>query len=201
MIRVILGACVCVYMYLLLFRPHGVHTVGKLLGLLVVGQLTLHPDQVGKGCKSDGSVDRTLRATLVAVVALASTRSVPVPVDVHTGDALGDGACLAVTLALDGLSVLLDESVLVDEDPGVDGINDGLVEFLQAGLRHPLVLDGLQLIAVLTSLLGCDHEVVQRLQIRVSGSDNECVVAEVNGRGNESSGFGVGSSDGKKIGA
>lgn len=143
------------------------HTVRELLGLGVVGQLALHPDHVGVGGVRDGSVDRTLAAALVPVVTFAGARAVPVKEDVDAGEALGDGAAFAVALALAGGLVLGDEPLLVDVHAGVDGVDDGVVEELQAALRDPRVFDGLELVAVLAGVLGRDHQVVERLEVLV----------------------------------
>jgi len=74
----------------------------------------------------------------------------------------------------------------------LDGLDDGLVEAHQPGLLEPLVLDGLQLVAELARLLGGDHEVVERLQPRVRGAQDEGVVARVDGRRDERRRLGVG---------
>src|SRR5699024_7272255 len=42
---------------LLLLGPDGVHTISKLLGLLVVGHLALHPNQISKWRKRNSTVD------------------------------------------------------------------------------------------------------------------------------------------------
>ena len=187
--------------YALLLGPHGVHALGKLLGLRKVGQLALHPDHVAEGRVGDGAVDGALAAALVAVVALAGTGRVPVEVDVDAGQALGDGAGFLVALALALREELLDETLLVDVHTGVDGIDDGLVEEAKVGLSEPLVLNGLELCAVLASLLGGDHEIVEGLEGGVGGSEDECVVTGVNGGGDEGGGLGVGTSHSKEVGS
>lgn len=152
---------------LLLLGPSGVDTVGEFLGLGVVGELALHPDEIGEGSVRDGAVDGALGTALVAVVSFASTGSIPVEVDVGAGDALGDGAGLGVALALGGLAELLNESLLVGERALVDGVDNGVAEELQACLGDPFVLNGLELSAVLAGLLGGDHEVVEGLEVGV----------------------------------
>ena len=186
---------------ILLLGPDGVDTIGELLGLLVVRELALHPDEIGEGSEGDGAVDGALGAALVAVVALAGTGGVPVPVDVGAGDTLGDGADLGVGLALGLLEELGDDGGLVGVRALVDGVDDGLAEELEAGLGGPLVLDGLQVGTVLTGLLGGNHQVVQGLQVGVGRADDEGVVAVVDGGGDEGGGFGVGTGDGEKVGA
>jgi hypothetical protein len=48
-------------------------------------------------------------------------------------------------------------------------------------------------------LLSSDHEVVERLEVGVGGTDDIGVVTGVNGGGNEGSGFSIGSCNCKKI--
>ena len=182
---------------LLLFRPHGVHAVGKLLGLRVVGQLALHPDEVGERRKGDGAVDGALSAALVAVVALAGARAVPVPEDVVAEQVAGDGAHVGVALAADAGDEVGDGLLVLAG--GLELVDHGLVEALEPGLGHPLVLNGLQLGAVLALELGGDHEVVQGLQVGVGRADDEGVVARVDGGGDEGRGLGVGSRNGEEI--
>lgn len=185
--------------YILLLGPDGVDSVGKLLGLGVVRQLALHPDQISEWSKSDGTVDGTLSATLVAVVTFTGTGGVPVPEKVVAENVLGHGADHGVALATnvsdevgDGLLVLAG---------GLELLNGGLVEELEASLGHPLVFDGLKLSTILTSLLTGEHEVVQGLDIGVGGADDEGMVAGVDGGADEGGSFGVGSSNGKEIGS
>jgi len=185
----------------LLLGPHGVNAVGELLSLLVVGQLALHPDEIRERRVRHGTVDGTLGTALVAVVALTGTRSIPVPVNVNTGDTLGNGAGFAVALALGRLEVLLDQAVLVGVDTGIDGVNHGVAEELETSLGGPLVLNGLKLRAGLTGLLSGDHQVVQGLEVGVGGADNEGMVAVVDGGSDQGGGLGVGTGNGQEISA
>lgn len=182
---------------LLLIWPDSMHPFGKLLGLFEVGQLALHPDGVAVGSVGDGPVDGAVAAALEAVVALAGPRGVPVEEDLDAGDAAGERARLDQRLALGLLEVLGNGVLLVDVRALVDGLDDGLVEPLQPRLRQPLVLDRLQLVADLARLLGRQHQVVQRLQIRVGSAEDEGVVAGVDGRRDERCCLGVGASDGE----
>ena len=184
---------------LLLLGPNGVDTVGEFLGLGVVGELALHPDEIREGSVGDSAVDGALGAALVAVVSLASTGSVPVEVDVGAGDALGDGAGLGVALALGGLAELLNESLLVGEGALVDGVDNGVAEELQTCLGDPFVFNGLELSAVLAGLLSDDHEVVEGLEVSVGRAKDEGMVAVIDGRGNEGSGLRVGTSNSQKV--
>lgn len=185
----------------LLLGPHGMHTLSEFLGLRVVGQLALHPDHVGVGCVRDGSVDRTLAAALVSVVTFPGTRGIPVPVDIDTSETLGDGAALAVRFALGSCLVLCDQTGLVDVHACVDGVDDGIVEQFQTRLLEPLVFDDLELVAVLAGLLGRDHEVVQGLEVRVRRAQDESVVSEVDRRGDQGGGFGIGTCHGEQVDA
>ena len=176
-------------------------TVGKLLGLLEVGQLALHPDGIAVRCVGNGSVDRAVAAALEAVVPLARARRIPVEEDVPAEDIACDGAGLGIGLALCLGEVRLLLLVLGGGRRSVDGGEDGVIEALEVGAGEPVVLDALQLLARLTLLLSSNHEVVQGLEVRVGGADNEGMVAGVNCRGDEGCGFGVSTSDGKKIGS
>jgi hypothetical protein len=178
-----------------------VHALGKLLGLLVIRQLALHPDGVAVGGVGDGPVDGAIAASLEAVVPLPGARSVPVKVNVLAQDAAGDGARLRVgqLLALDGLLVLLCEALGVGVAALGDGVEHGIVKALEFGLRQPLVLDGLQRVTQLALLLGGEHQVVERLQVGVGRAQDEGVVARVDGRRDERCGLGVGASDGDQV--
>lgn len=165
------------------------NALGKLFCLRKVGQLALHPDEVGVRGVSASPVNGALAAALVAVKALARAGRIPIELNVGTGETLCNGAGLGVGLALGLLQELGDQALLVDVDTGVDGVNHGLVEELEASLSVPLVLDGLQLGAKLAGRLGRNHEVVERLQSGVGGALNEGVVTRVDGAGDERSGL------------
>lgn len=177
------------------------HAVGKLLRLSIVGQLALHPDEIRKRSICNGAVHRTLGTSLVPVEALPGARGVPVPVDVDSSDVLGDSPGFAVALALGLRQELINEGLLVTRGALVDGVDDSFAEQLQASLGSPLVFNGLQLVSVLTSLLRSHHEVVEGLEVGVRRSHDEGVVTVINCGGNESGSFGVGSSNGKQVGA
>lgn len=181
--------------------PHGVDTLGKLLRLLEIGQLALHPDGVAVGGIRDGAVDGAVAAALEAIVALARTRGVPVKVDIGAENALGNGARLVVALALGASGVLLNQAVLVGQGRSLDGVDDGLVEALEVGLLQPVVLNGLELVARLAGQLGGDHEVVEGLEAGVRGAEDEGVVAGVDVCAEEGGGLGVGAGDGDEVGA
>lgn len=187
--------------YLLLLGPHGVNAFSKLLSLGVVGELALHPDKIGEWSISKTTVNGTLGATLEPVVTLTGARRIPVEVDVLSSDVLGDRASFKVALALSSLQVLINEGLLVRVGTLVDGLNDGIVEKLQASLSNPLVFDSLKLVSLLSSLFGRHHEIHERLDVGVGRADDEGMVTVIDGRGDESSSFGVGSGNGKKIGA
>jgi len=186
---------------LLLLGPNGVHTISKLLGLVEVGQLALHPDQIGVRSVSDGAVNRTLAASADTVVALTGPGRVPVKVDVNTRQALGDGASFSIALALGQLVELLDHLGLVDVHAGVDSVGDSLVVELQVCLLVPRVFDGLQLGAVLAGGFGVQHQIVEGLQGGVGGAEDVGVVARVDCAGDEGCGFGVGTGDCEEVGA
>lgn len=153
-----------------LLRVHGVHALGELLGLLEIGEFALHPDGVCVGTVRDGAVDGAFAAALESVVSLSCSWRVPVPWDVDTGDALGDGAGFGVALAFDVMEEFGGEFFLVDVYARVDGVDYGVVEELEACLGGPGVFDGLELGAVLAGSFGGDHEVVERLEGWVSGA-------------------------------
>lgn len=179
------------------------HAVGKLLGLLVVGQLAFHPDGVAVGRVRHGAVDGAVAAALQAVVALARARGVPVEVDVGAEHGAGGGAGLGVGKAAagDGGAVAVGQGAGVRVGAGGDGGQHGVVEAHQAGLREPGVLDGLQRVARLAGALGRRHQVVERLQVRVGAAQDEGVVARVDGGGDEGGGLGVGAGDGEEVGS
>lgn len=183
----------------LLLWPHGMHAIGKLLGLVEVGQLALHPDQIGVGCIGDGAVDGGLATSLQAVVALTRPGRVPVKVDVNASQAFGNGASLHIALALGLLVELFDHGGFVDVHAGVDGVCHGLVEKLQACLLGPGVFNGLQLSAGLSEGFGVEHQVVEGLEGGIGGAEDVVMVARVDGAGDEGCGFGISTGDGKEV--
>lgn len=187
----------------LLLGPDGVHALGELLGLSVVGQLGLHPDGVAVGRVGDGAVDGAVAATLEAVVTLAGTGRVPVEEDLLAEKLAGDGAGLAVgdLLALDGGLVLGGEVLAVGEVALGDDVKDGLVETLEVGLGEPVVLDSLELGTGLAGGLGLHHELSEGLKVGVGASDDESVVAGIDGGGDESGGLGIGTGNAEEVGA
>jgi hypothetical protein len=104
-------------------------------------------------------------------------------VDVAAEDAPRDRARLRVgqLLALHRAAVLRRQALGVAVGPLRDGVQHGVVEALQPGLRQPLVLDGLQRVARLAFALGGQHQVVERLQVGVGAAQDEGVVARVDG--------------------
>lgn len=185
----------------LLLGPDGVDALGELLGLLVVGELGLHPDGVAVRGVGDGAVDGAVAAALETVVALAGAGGVPVEVNVLAEDAAGDGAGLLVgeLLAVDAVAVLLGEGLLVGEVGGEDGVHDVVVEALEVGLGEPLVLDGLELGAVLAGLLTSNHELVEVGEVGVVGAEDEGVVAGIDGGGDEGGSLGISTGNGQEV--
>ena len=186
---------------ILLLWPHGVDTISELLSLSEIRQLALHPNEICVWGVCYSSHDCALSTTLVSVVALTSSWGIPVEVDVDTSQTLGNGASLAVALSLCLLVELLDELCLVDVHASVDRVSDSLVKELEACLGSPGILNSLKSRTVLASLLSCVHEIVQWLKRWVCRSENVRVIAVVDGRGDESRGFGIGSGNSKKIDA
>lgn len=185
---------------LLLFGPDGMHTISKLLGLFIVRKLALHPNQIGKWRIGNGTVDGTLRTALVPVESLSGSGRIPVPVDIHTGDSLCNSTCFSIALALGSAQKFVDELFFVCGAALVDGVDDGVLEFLEAGLGDPRIFDGLELVTSLTSLFGGNHKIVERLEAGVGGSKQVSVVAVVDGRSDQGRSFGVGSRNGEEVG-
>ena len=172
-------------------------TIRELLSLLIIRQLALHPDGIAVRRISISAVYRAVATTLKSVVALARTGRLPIKINISSKNTAGDSAGLGVALALGLGLVLLQQGLLVAGDGvrGRDGVGHGLVETPQVRHLHPLVLNGLQLIADLARSLRGEHEVVQGLQVGVRAADDEGVVARVNGRRDQGSGLGVRSGD------
>ena len=97
------------------------------------------------------------------------------------------------------LEVFLLDAVFVHEGSLVDGLENGIVETLEVGGRKPFVLNPLQIGTVLARGFGRDHEVVERLEVGVGGTEDEPVVAGVDGGGDESGSFGVGTTHGDEV--
>ncbi|RUS17224.1 hypothetical protein BC937DRAFT_90251 [Endogone sp. FLAS-F59071] len=136
----------------------------------------------------DSAADAVLGSTLDAIVALARTWEIPVPVYVDT---LRFG---------EGTGVVMRERIGAGEPRikdlfrfacGPDGIGDSVLVKLDAGVREPLILDSLKVIARPTSPLGLVHDRDQWPQLRVGGAENERMVASVNIGGEERGSFGV----------
>lgn len=174
-------------------------TLGELLRLRVVWKLTLHPDGISIWRIGNGSVDGAIAATLQSVVTLTGSGAVPVPVDIHTSDGLGDSSRLSVALALNIFQELGGQFLLVDVYAGIDGINDGLVEELKTSLFGPFVFNGLELSTGLASLLSSDHEIVEGLEIWVGRTKNVGMVTGVDRGGDECGSFSISSGNCKEI--
>lgn len=184
----------------LLLWPNSVHTIGKFLGLSIVRQLALHPDGIAVRAIGNGSVDGAVASTLQSVVTLTRSGSFPVEEDIATHDLTGNGTRFVVRLALGlGQVLLLGLLLVLDVGSGIDGRRHGVVESLEVGGSQPLVFDALQLAAKLSFALRLDHEIVQRLEVGVRRSENETVVSRVDGGGDKSGSFGIGSGHSDEI--
>ena len=126
---------------LLLLWPYGVNPMGKFCGLLIVWQLTLHPNHVRIRSIRNRSIDRTSASSLVAIKALSCSSRVPVPVDVYPYKAMGNHPRLGITLASSRGKIFMDEALFVDVDAVVDGVNHSVVKEFEAGLCNPFILD------------------------------------------------------------
>jgi hypothetical protein len=185
----------------LLLRPNCVNTLGKLLRLVEIRQLALHPDQIRVRRVRNSSRDSGLAAAAQTVVALASPGRVPVEMNVNASETLGDCTSFHVALAGRELVELGDHGGFVDVDAGVDGVCDGFVEEFERSLLVPGVFDGLQLGTGFAGCFGVEHEVVEGLESGVGGAENVGVVAGVDCAGDEGGGFGVCAGDGEEVGA
>lgn len=174
--------------------------VSKLLCLLEVGELALHPDGVAVRSVGDSPVDRTIASTLQPIVTLPGPRAIPIEEDVGADDASSDCPGIGVALALGLGKIPRDKALLVGAGARVDSGDDGVIETHEAGLGQPVVLNGLQLGPALPGLFGRHHEIVQGLEAGLGASEDKGVVSGVDGGGNESSGLSIGSGNGHEIG-
>ena len=186
---------------LLLLGPHSVHAICELFRLREIRQFGFHPYHIAERGVCDRAVDGALATSLIPVVSLSCPRCVPVEVDVHTGQARCDCSRFGVALALAFCQEIVDEFLLVHVHAGVDGVDDGFVEELEVGFFGPRVFDGLELIAILAGLLGGVHKFTEGLESGVRAALDVVVVAWVDGGGDKSGGFGIGSGNGEEIGA
>lgn len=177
------------------------HTRRKLLRLLIVGQLALHPDSIAVRRVGNRPVNSALAPALEPEVSLPRPRSIPVEEDVQARDPPRGLPRLADALAFRLGEVPAHHALLVTELAAVDDLGDGLVKGLEVRLREPLVLDGLQLVARLAGLLAGDEELGEGLQRGVGGALDEGVVAGVDAGGDEGRGLGVGAADENEVGA
>ena len=74
---------------------------------------------------------RTSAAALESVVAFASPWRVPVPVDIHSSQTLGDSATLTVRFAFGSGLVFLNQRSLVDVHTGIDSVDDSVADPLR----------------------------------------------------------------------
>lgn len=185
--------------HLLLVGPNGVDSLGELLGLLEIRQLTLHPDGIRIWCICHGAVDRTIATTLQPVEALPRPRALPVEVDINTSQTLCDRAGLHIALALNGGKELSGDVLLVDVHASLDRVEHGVVERLEVGLGEPVVLDGLEVWAGFSGLLGGVEESGEGLEGRVGGTKDVGVVAGIDGAGDKGGGFGVCAGNGEEV--
>jgi hypothetical protein len=142
---------------LLLLRPNGVHAIGEFLRLVEIGQLALHPDQIGIRRVRNRASDSGLTTPTNAVETLPRPRRVPVKVHIHTRQALGNRASFAVALALGELLEFGDQAGFVDVHTGVDGVSHSFVEEFKVCLRVPGVFDGLEVGAGFAGGFGVEH--------------------------------------------
>lgn len=180
---------------------HSVYTSSELLRLREDRLLGLHPEQVGVGGKGNSAMYGALGTTLVPVVTLTSTGSVPVPVrhGLQAEVLLCDGDSLGVRELGHGMHELLGNGVasaLLRE-----GSSESLGEELEVGGGDPLVFDGLELLSALARGFRLHHHGVQGTELRVRGAENEGVVAVVDVGGDEGGGFRVGTGNDKVLDA
>jgi hypothetical protein len=180
----------------LLLGPDGVDSLGELNSLGVVGLLGLHPDQVGVRSEGNTTHDGALGSSLVTVVSLTGTGRVPVEENVLSEDVLGDDASLGVALSL-GLSEVGGDLGLLSG--GLQGGGNGVVEQHDVGLAHVLVLNLLEGVSGLSGGLSGGKERSKGVQVWVGGSEDEGVVAGVDGGGDEGSSLRVGTGNGKEV--
>lgn len=185
----------------LLLRPHSMYALCELLGLLVVRQLTLHPDGITVRRVRNSPVDGAITAALQSVVALTCPRCVPIKENLDARQAASKGLGLGDRLALGLRQELCRQGLLVNVGALLNGLHDGFVEFLQVGLREPLVLDRLELVACLTSGFSSNHELIERLEVGVCGAENEGVVARVDVGADQRCGLCVSAGDGEEVGS
>ena len=158
---------------------HCVDTSSELLGLSQDRFLGLHPEEIGVRSEGVGTVDGALGTTLVPVVTLTGTRGIPVPVghSLETKLFLRDGDGLGVGEAGNGGGELVCgclAGALLEES-----LSKCLGEKLEVGSSDPLVLNGLELVAVLACSLSLDHDVVEWSEAGVGAAKDEGVVAVV----------------------
>ena len=185
----------------LLLWVDGVDTLGESLGLGEIWELRLHPDGVSVWSVGKSTVDTALDSTLHSVVTLTGTWVVPVPEDLLSDDTASDGAGLWVRLALDIGLELLDDGLGVWNVGGLDLLDGSLGEGAETGVLGPLVLNGLESVSGLSGIETGNEELVQWLELWIGGTEDEWVVAWVNGGGDESGGLSIGTGDGEEVGA
>jgi hypothetical protein len=165
------------------------HAISEFFRLGEVRQFRLHPDHITEWRICDRTVDCTLAATLVSVVALSCPRSLPVEVHVNASKALCNGSCLGVALAPTLLQKLFDEALLIDVHSSVYSVGHGLVVELHLSFLGPCVFDGLQLITILSCLFCRVHQLTKWLECWVGATHDVVMVAGIDSRGDQGSGF------------
>lgn len=186
---------------LLLFGPDGMDAISKLLGLSKVGQLALHPDRIAVWAVGNGTVDGTVTTTLQAEVSLPRPGCIPVEVDILAEQSTCNFSSFEVALALGLRKIVALDLGSIRRIGSGDSSDHSLVEAHELCSSKPVIFNTLQLVANLAGMLGSDHQVVKRLKARVGGAEDKGMVAGVNGSGDESSSFSVGTGDGNEVGA
>lgn len=176
--------------------------LAELLGDSDVGVAGLDPEEVGVGAKGEGSLGRGVHAGAVVVEALAGAGDVPVKVHGGLGVLVSK-----VAAAGDAHVAILGRrsEVLVNlglADALVLEVRDGsLVKADELGALDPLGLESINLGTDGTLGLHVLDGLGEGLDGSVCDTEDELVVADVNGRGDELAGLGVGAGNDEVLAA
>jgi hypothetical protein len=174
------------------------HALRKVNGLLVVGLLALHPDEIGVWSEGNSAHDGALGAALVAVETFTGPGTVPIKEDIGSEELLGYHTGLGVALALRFLEVFRDNVVL---SGGLKGSNNSIVEQLDVRLCHPLILNLLKRVSVLSGGFGDSQNWRQRVKVGVGGTEDEGMIPDIHTGCDQGCRFGIRPSNGNKIGS
>lgn len=181
---------------------HLTHSTAELAGNLDVGVASLDPEKICVGTKGQSTLRGRRHAGLEMVEALAGTGDVPVEVDGCLGVVGGKGAAARdahIAVSLCGGEVL--GNLVLGDAFAAHVRHGGLIKGDKLGILDPCGFEAVDFGAAgTTGLHGLDG-LGEGLNGSVGDTEDELVIADVNGRRDELAGLGVGAGNHEVLGA